>query len=142
MLGFDAWYRNDYDDLELAEISAREGRILLTGDCGLLQRKQVVYGYFIREDNPRDQLRSVLRRYSLFDRIEPFGRCVDCNALLEEVEKQEIIDRLEPKTKKYYYEFYQCTYCDKIYWPGSHYENMKEFIENLKKRLNQLIPCI
>ena len=34
LLGFDALYRNDYHDPELAEISAREERVLLTRIAG------------------------------------------------------------------------------------------------------------
>jgi uncharacterized protein len=41
MLGFDARYRNDFDDRQLAEIAEQDGRILLTRDRRLLMRKQV-----------------------------------------------------------------------------------------------------
>ena len=133
ILGFDTWYRNDYDDPELARISDEEDRILLTSDHGLLKRSRVTYGYFIREDDPREQLYSVLSRYDLFDKIGQRGRCTECNTLLEAVEKEKIIDKLEPKTKKYYQEFYLCQQCNKIYWKGSHYQNMLAGIDGLKR---------
>ncbi len=38
LLGFDTLYRNDYDDEELAEISGRERRILLTRDVGKIEK--------------------------------------------------------------------------------------------------------
>jgi hypothetical protein len=44
------------------------------------------------------------------------------------VAKERIIDRLEPLTKKYYYDFKQCRTCGKIYWRGSHHERMAEMI--------------
>ncbi|MDD5630127.1 MAG: Mut7-C RNAse domain-containing protein [Elusimicrobia bacterium] len=34
------------------------------------------------------------------------------------------MDRLEPKTKKYYDQFYICPGCGRVYWRGSHCERM------------------
>src|SRR5262245_16268956 len=45
LLGFDALYRNDYSDEELAQTSSDEHRILLTRDRGLLKRSIVTHGY-------------------------------------------------------------------------------------------------
>ncbi|MGH8501124.1 MAG: Mut7-C RNAse domain-containing protein [Gammaproteobacteria bacterium] len=44
LLGFDTWYRNDYDDAELARICQSEQRILLTRDRELLKRSVVTHG--------------------------------------------------------------------------------------------------
>lgn len=57
---------------------------------------------------------------------------MECNGNIEEVKKELIINNLQPKTKEYYDEFYRCISCEKIYWKGSHYENMIKFIENIK----------
>ncbi|MDZ7671299.1 MAG: Mut7-C RNAse domain-containing protein [Halanaerobiales bacterium] len=50
ILGFDTLYHNDYGDKYLAKKSNEDNRILLTRDHGLLMRKVVKYGYFIREN--------------------------------------------------------------------------------------------
>src|SRR5271157_1471134 len=49
MLGFDALYRNDASDEELARTSSEQERILLTRDRGLLKRSAVTRGYYVRE---------------------------------------------------------------------------------------------
>ena len=131
MLGFDTLYRNDYDDPELAETSANEHRILLTCDRRLLMRKQIAHGYFVRERQPKQQLVEILNRFDLFNNQQPFSRCMHCNGIAQPVNKQEIEDKLLPKTKKYYDEFYQCRSCNKIYWKGSHYLKMKEMIRDI-----------
>jgi uncharacterized protein with PIN domain len=131
MLGFDAWYQNDYSDRDLAEISQTEGRYLLTRDRGLLKRSSVRHGYCLRSTIPREQIVEVLRRFNLFEVIRPFQRCMHCNGMLESVSKEEILERLEPDTKKYYQEFFRCTRCEQIYWKGSHYQRMKKFIERI-----------
>ncbi|MEJ2354024.1 MAG: Mut7-C RNAse domain-containing protein [Anaerolineales bacterium] len=131
MLGFDALYQNDYSDEDLAEISQTEDRYLLTRDRGLLKRSSVTRGYCPRSTNSRQQLVEVLQRYNLFEAIGPFQRCMHCNGTLESVSKEEILDRLEPETKKYYQDFFRCTRCRRIYWKGSHYQRMRKFIEQI-----------
>lgn len=134
LLGLDTLYHNDYDDQELARISSQERRILLTRDRGLLKRAVVTHGYCVRETNPRRQLAEVLRRFDLFEVIQPFRRCIRCNGLLEPVSKEAISHRLDPKTRKYYDEFRRCQACDHIYWKGSHYQRMRRLVEQVLDR--------
>jgi len=136
ILGFDTLYYNDYGDKFLADKSAKENRILLTKDHGLLMRKKVKYGYYIRNDNPQKQLSEVIHRYDLKEYINKSSRCPKCNHLLESIRKEKIIDRLEPKTKKYYNEFYICTNCDQIYWKGSHFKRINKMVEKIKDGKN------
>ena len=131
MLGFDSLYRNDYDDPELADISADEHRILLTCDRKLLMRKQVSHGYFVRERLPKQQLLEILSRFDLYHNLKPFSRCMFCNGKTYPVNKQEIESELLPKTKAYYDEFFRCESCNKIYWKGSHFMKMQEMIKNI-----------
>lgn len=140
MLGFDALYRNDYADEELARISSQEHRILLTRDRGLLKRRLVTHGYHVREDDPERQLVEVVRRFDLAGAAQPFGRCLRCNDLLEEVEKAAIEHRLEPKTRRYYHQFRVCRGCGRVYWPGSHHEHMRARIERLLREATRPAP--
>ncbi len=131
LLGFDAICRNDLQDEELANISSQESRILLTRDRRLLMRKVVTQGYIVRAVLPRKQVVEVLTRYDLFNAVIPFGRCVHCNATLQPVSKDQILDRLQPLTRLYFDEFQRCTSCSQMYWKGSHYEHALEFIQGL-----------
>lgn len=131
MLGFDVKYRNDLQDEELAQTAYEEDRILLTRDQDLLKRKVIDRGYWIRDKDPDKQLREVLRHFDLYRRIEPFRRCLRCNGNLVPVRKEEVLDRLEPKTKLYYHDFRVCVDCDQVYWKGSHFRRMQKFIEKL-----------
>jgi uncharacterized protein with PIN domain len=128
MLGFDTLYRNDFKDQELAHLSNREGRILLTRDRGLLKRGEVTHGYFVRENLPREQLVEVIQRFDLAGSVKPFKRCLRCNGLLASVRKKDIIDSLPAKTRKYYDKYHRCQACGRIYWRGSHYQHMQRFI--------------
>lgn len=131
LLGFDALYRSDYDDAELAAISASERRILLTRDRGLLKRRIVTHGIFVRDDDPRAQIRDIVSRLDLGGMVRPLSRCVRCNGPLAPVEKAEIADRLEPKTRMYYERFLRCAECGQIYWKGSHFGRLQKTIDDL-----------
>jgi uncharacterized protein with PIN domain len=131
MLGFDALYRNDYGDEELARISSQEQRILLTRDRGLLKRSLVTHGYCVRQDDPRQQIVEVLQRFDLYRQVTPFKRCLRCNGLLERVDKDAILDQLQPDTRQYFQEFHRCADCGHIYWKGSHYQRMQQMIESV-----------
>ena len=132
MLGFDALYRNDFQDDELARLCYWEERILLTRDKRLLMRNQVSRGYWLRSKIPRRQLEEVVRRYRLAGAIRPFQRCVRCNEPLVPVDKDIVLERLEPLTRRYFDEFHLCPACDRVYWKGSHYERMRLLIEQVK----------
>ena len=134
MLGFDADYETDREGKELSRVSHNEGRILLTRDRGLLKRSEVEYGYFVRATEPRLEVIEVVRRFDLFSAVSPFRRCLRCNALLNSVAKEAILDRLQTKTNRYYDEFRICPACNRIYWTGSHYEHMQRFVQSILGR--------
>jgi uncharacterized protein with PIN domain len=128
LLGFDCRYDNGLTDAEVARISADESRIVLTRDRALLQHRIITRGYFVRADRPPEQVREVLARLDLYRMIHPFSRCTRCNGLLEAVDKQTVLDELQPKTRKYYDEFRRCTRCGQIYWKGSHFERAERLV--------------
>jgi uncharacterized protein with PIN domain len=132
LLGFDALYRNDYDDPEIVQLSVEEHRAILTRDRQLLHAKVIKYGYWLRSTNPEEQVSEVINRFDLKKSIVPFNRCLVCNGTLEAVEKQAVESALEPKTKEYFNTFYRCIQCQKIYWKGSHFEKLAEIAVRLK----------
>lgn len=132
LLGMDVWWSSTAGDRELAEISAAQQQILLTRDRGLLKRRAVTHGLFVRSDQPEQQVIEVVTRLDLGARLAPFTRCMRCNGMLVAVGKDEVHDRLEPLTRRYYDEFAQCTDCDRIYWPGTHHARMLKLVERLR----------
>jgi hypothetical protein len=134
LMGFDTLYRNDYHDHELAEISARERRILLTRDRGLLKRRIVTHGCFIREGDPWQQLEALFQRLDLHALARPYRRCINCNGLLEPVDKARIAHLLGPKTRRYFDAFRRCADCGQIYWGGSHVPHMQGLVARLTAR--------
>jgi uncharacterized protein with PIN domain len=135
VLGFDVWWSSDADDQTLADVSLGQQRILLTRDRALLKRRAITHGLFVRSDHPDEQTLEVIRRLDLRHRLAPFTRCVRCNGRLFAVNKDEVIDHLEPLTRQYYNDFSRCAECGRIYWPGSHRAMLVNFVEGLRDQL-------
>jgi uncharacterized protein with PIN domain len=129
--GFDALYSRFGEDAELADVSHREKRVLLTMDRDLLKRSKVERGYLVHDANPRDQLTEVLRRFDLKESFKPFVRCLECNARLETVSKQAVLERVPERVAEWCEEFQRCTGCGRVFWKGSHYERMRGMVEEL-----------
>jgi uncharacterized protein with PIN domain len=133
ILGFDTAYRNDYGDEEIAATAAKEKRIVLTRDKGILKRNSVERGYWIRSVKPAEQSREVVRKFDLRRSIRPFFRCMICNGIIESVDKAVIEAELLPRTRKYFDQFYRCRQCGKIYWEGSHHKKLLAFITEMQE---------
>jgi uncharacterized protein len=135
LLGFDVAYGVRADDRELLEIMTRENRALLTRDRRLLMHSIVQHGYYPRSQNADQQTVEVLRRFDLVKMMAPFTRCLRCNAQLQDAAKADVIEQLEPLTKKYYDQFRRCPACKQIYWSGSHFARMQKCIEDIRSQV-------
>ncbi len=131
LCGFDTLYDSVYSDDMIINTAITEKRIILTRDRVLLKNKKVTHGYWLRSEQPGQQLKEIFTRLDLKGSVLPFSRCLECNSPLINITKQEIIHNLQPKTRQYYDVFKQCPQCGRIYWEGSHYERMRSFIEKV-----------
>ncbi|MCO7224071.1 Mut7-C ubiquitin/RNAse domain-containing protein [Pleionea sp. CnH1-48] len=132
MCGFDClYYSQDIIDENLARLSAEEDRILLTRDIGLLKRSNVTYGYFVRNTRAEQQLEEVLSYYDLKNKLAPLSVCLDCNGQLSSIHKDKVARLLPGNVASEYDEFKHCQQCDKVYWEGSHFDNMKKSLSKI-----------
>jgi len=132
LLGFDTIFRNNLQDEEIVTIAQKEHRIILTRDKGILKRNAVLHGYFLRNDDPKKQLFEMVKRFQLQNQFKPFTRCTTCNGMLKEVDKDILIGQISEDILTYYNNFWRCTNCQKIYWQGSHFNKILNWIEELK----------
>lgn len=109
-----------------------QNRAVLTRDIGLLKHKVLQHGYWLRSQQPKEQLLEIIQWFSLCPSIQPFSRCIACNGLLQQVEKAIVADSLPLQTKIHFEEFYQCTTCNHVYWKGSHYQNMQQLVNEVR----------
>ena len=100
MAGFDVLYKNNFTDNDLVKISLDEKRTILTRDRDILKRNEINHGYWVRNKTAEDQLKEVIERFQLKNLINEFTRCLECNTLLNKVDKENVISQLPPKVKE------------------------------------------
>jgi len=133
MLGFDTRFDINLEDADIIRIATEEKRIILTRDLGILKNGQVTRGYFIRNQQPDQQLSEVIRKFNLKGQFKPFSRCIACNGKILHVTKNRILDRIPVQVQLLFDEFFQCNVCGRVYWKGSHHQRMLEKIDSLIK---------
>jgi uncharacterized protein with PIN domain len=134
LLGFDTLYRNDYSDAEIIALAKQKKRIILTRDIGLLKNSRIIRGYWVRSIKPELQIAEILDRFDLYNKANPFARCLECNGKIERIRKRVVMGKLPEKTQKFFQEFFRCRICKKVYWEGSHYQKLQIFVRNLMKQ--------
>lgn len=132
MLGFDVHLNEDLDDAQIADLGAREKRIVLSRDRELLKHRIITHGCYVHETKPRLQLKEIVTRLDLIGAMAPFTRCMECNVELADIDKHTVVHRLPPGTADYYDRFSSCPACKKVYWPGSHHQRMCVLIDELR----------
>jgi hypothetical protein len=132
LAGFDA--ATSDDDEQLAHMGARESRVVLTRDVALLKRNEVRWGHWVRNIIPVRQLVEVLGRFDLSGRVQPFSRCLRCNVPVVRADAAAVAERLLPRTRAEFREFHECPACHRVYWKGSHYQQMCRLLESIGTR--------
>ncbi|HEX5569679.1 MAG TPA: Mut7-C RNAse domain-containing protein [Streptomyces sp.] len=125
--GVDTAYHNDRDDAALVEQANAERRVLLTQDRGLLMRRKLWLGAYVRGSRPDDQLADVLDRFAL--PLAPWTRCTACNGMLAKVSKAEVEHLLPPGTRRTYDAFTRCRACGHVYWRGAHGSRLETLVD-------------
>lgn len=131
LLGFDTRCENDIGDPALVALAAAEDRILLSRDRRLLMHKAITHGCHLRDDDPRQQLRHLVRRLQLCGLIRPFTRCTVCNTEVMPVAKAEVIDQLPDSVQRLHDAFWRCSGCGRVYWQGSHWQALRRLVDEL-----------
>ncbi len=118
LLGLDTAYPEEAGDPALVERANAERRLLLSQDRGLLKRRALWAGAYVRGSRPDDQLVDVLDRFA--PALAPWTRCTACNGEVAEVARDDVADRLEPGTLRHQDRFARCRDCGRVYWQGAH----------------------
>jgi uncharacterized protein len=126
LVGVDAAYANDADDDALIEQANAGRRVLLSQDRGLLRRRKLWLGAYVRGARPDDQFRDVLERFA--PPLAPWTRCPACNGLLSPVAKAAVDPLLRPGTRRTYQVFARCGSCGQVYWHGAHSRRLEAII--------------
>lgn len=131
LLGFDTLYDPSLADEEMVKRSLTQGRYILTRDRRLHEEWRIDGIVFVEEKRVEAQLRAVLARFHLRDRLRPFTRCSRCNTPLEQFPLEREPDDLRPPARRNPRSMARCPGCGRIYWEGSHTRRMRLFLAGL-----------
>ncbi len=141
LCGYDTLYIGeldvDMDEDEFLLMRLKE-RVLVTRDRELY-RKSIRRGreaVLIEGNDLRSQLVELKEKLSLT--FEPvMQRCSLCNSLLRKPSKEEAVNVIRRENFPdgvMDLDLFYCEKCDKLYWRGSHWDNILEFISGLNSR--------
>jgi uncharacterized protein with PIN domain len=140
ILGYDSKYFSAIDDSKLIAIAINEKRIIVTKDEQLtkIAAKQNVDTVLIRGNNEFEQIAQINAKIKLdrFVMDTRNSRCIVCNGNLQSIEKYRIIGKVPEGVLEREEKFWMCSTCKKIYWEGTHFKNLQEFVAKLNDRIN------
>ncbi len=135
VMGYDALFPSNMEDNELVRIALREDRIIVTRDSGITGRRLVTTGrlkaVLVQHDDLKGQLRQVISSLNL-DSSREFSRCIRCNESLVDISRESVKEQVPPYVYETQEGFMECPLCRKIYWPGSHWANMRRDLAQLR----------
>lgn len=130
-MGYDTVYYKDGSDSGLVQRALEEDRIILTKDTRLVERKLARKSFLIKSDTTWDQLKEVIEEFGLDTISKLFTRCIICNEKLLSASKDDVRGNVPIYTYLTHNEFSLCPNCRRIYWSGTHKDNMLNLISNL-----------
>jgi len=131
-LGIDVAYDPALDDPALVEYAAREGRVILTRDRKLVERRLARRHLLIASDQVGEQVRQVLGALGI--RVDPnrvLSRCLRCNVPLVELPAEQALTRVPPFVARTQTQFRECPSCHRIFWPATHAARMRQRLATL-----------
>ena len=114
--GFNTMVVRELSQSKIESLCIKERRVFLTRKKKM--KKFLGSHEILVSDNVFEQLSYILSKYKLDDSLIG-SYCIECNVKLREYETE----------KKY------CPRCGKIYWKGSHYDNMIKMIRLASQHL-------
>jgi len=134
ILGFDAVFFSKIEDPELLTLAYKEGRILLTRDNGLIERSHDIQTLFIGSEDWNEQVEQVLDEYELWQDIQPYSRCIECNAELKDLPKSRARNLVTPFVFEQANAFAICPSCGRVFWKGTHHQDMEVKIDEILRK--------
>ena len=134
IFGYDCAYYRD-DNLSTLLITAmREERIIVTRHSHL-KRHPGVEIIQIKSDVLAEQIKQLeSARGFKPDEAAMFSRCTVCNNRLEPAEKESLKTRVPEYVFKTQERFYICPACQRVYWQGTHWGNVREYLKEVESR--------
>jgi len=142
IMGFDTEFWLAANDDFLINKCMNEQKLRVTRDRGLyLKISKMGRNYLLLHDNDEvKDLVFILENCGIkyVDSVPNVNtRCTICNGILNKLDKTMVTNPVPEKVYKNISTIYRCSKCSKIYWDGTHVQNINLFIGNINNLLRQ-----
>lgn len=137
ILGYDTAYEKVITDEALVRRAVGEDRWLLTRDRRLTLRKLLRGRHtLIVSDDVDGQLRQLHQDLAIdLDLTHQRAyRCADCNVVLTSIPYADAAPLVPPFVAQEYRDFLQCLHCRRLFWPGSHWQDLDRRLTAIRAR--------
>ena len=136
--GYWAEYVQSLRDVEVLDLVAEGGLILLTRDELLFRKAQRagLEAFLVTGDGDAARLASIAGRFCL--ELNPDSSlCPVCGGSLGEVTKDGLAGVVPASSLEAYDEFWLCNSCGKVFWRGSHWGNIQTTIGEARELIRR-----
>src|SRR5262245_61550934 len=131
--GYEAEWLETGSTEDLLARARAGGSTVLTTDSRMMERTAIrngsVQAQWLPSDLPRNgQLKMLMRDLGLAPRAP---RCMSCGGALRAVQKEDVADRIPPRTARWKDEYYVCDGCGQLFWEGTHWEKITRQLADL-----------
>jgi len=131
MCGFDTIYIRGGLTPENIKEFEDSGRIVLTRNTKFKKYSGKLTIFFPDNDNPLLQLKMVLEKFSLKDKINFLSLCMECNVPIVKINRDQVRGKVPFYVFDTHEEFFYCPSCKRYYWEGTHVERMREKLKGV-----------
>lgn len=138
MLGYACSYppKGIEEDQWLIDEAKAHDAVLLTRDEELATR--CPNSFLLTTTDPEGQLAIVIKQFKLQTADVPAKVfCPTCGGQLRESSRAEVATLVPPNVLNLYKEFWQCSQCGQIYWPGSHWPRIKAALRRISTQAKE-----
>ena len=142
IFGFDTLYMKDTSDSSILETALHENRIILTRDKEFFRRvvKAGAEGVLMERYDQIDNIANTLLKYGV--RSLSFNprtaRCACCNGILALTKASDLEGAIPKKILEIHHNFFQCSYCNNIYWEGSHVKRLNLLAQKINTKIEKI----
>ncbi|MCD4820408.1 MAG: Mut7-C RNAse domain-containing protein [Candidatus Cloacimonetes bacterium] len=130
MMGYDAVVYKSISFSNKIRLVNKDRRIYLTRSPKESKSNQKFNRFLIKSVKIDEQLKEI-KKYITFPNDFLFSRCIECNKLLYQIDKGKISNLVPEYILQNHNDFLVCRKCGKIYWKGTHYQDMMKKLSEL-----------
>ncbi|MDP8234385.1 MAG: Mut7-C RNAse domain-containing protein [Candidatus Saelkia tenebricola] len=131
ILNYDTYYFKGRDRA-LALKALQDGRIILTKKKDVFKEPDIKI-VVLNQEKLLEQIRELKNLLDLTIDIDNlFLRCTRCNAETVVVDKKNVKGKVPLYVYQKQKEFYRCSLCGKIFWPGTHRDLAGDYLSKIE----------